>query len=264
MPHSAAIRPLVLGLLVLCAPVALGDYNCAAKRSLSKEMDVSDVAQIEILAVAGELDVIGEPARGRVVAEGRACTQLRFEPQLKDIDIIEERDGNTLRIVASVPRRNGRDSLIGALNMTIRVPDNLPINIVDTSGDIEVRGTGSITLRDSSGDVRLRDIQGDVVIGRDSSGDLLIRNAGNVRIDIDSSGDLVVREALSLTIGKDSSGDIRAVQIAGDVRVGKDSSGDITAVDVGGNLEVISDSSGDIISRNVAGSVTIPRNKRKD
>lgn len=252
------------GLLAVLSPASHAWYNCDVKRSISKEMDASTVSQIEILAVAGDLHVKGDSGAGLLTAEGRACTSSRYEDRIGEFDIIEERDGNTLRIVAAVPRKGIGDSLVGELDLTITLPSTLPVRIVDTSGDIDVRNTGELTLKDSSGDITLKDINGDVNVGRDSSGDLRIRQAGNVTIDIDSSGDIVARDILSLTVGKDSSGDIRAEDVTGDVRVGKDSSGDIAAINVGGNLEVIDDGSGDIIMRNVGGSVSIPRNKRDD
>ena len=258
-------RVLLTSLIALCAQNALADNNwCATSRTLSSEIDVSGVTRIEIEAVAGDLDVRGKRGAGRIVATGRACTPSRYSDRIDEFAIIEERDGNTLRLAASVPRKRFGDSLAGYMDLSITLPDDLPLSIVDTSGDIDVRDTAGLLMRDSSGDMWLENIAGDITIERDSSGDMTIRNAGRVRIDIDSSGDLNVSNVQSLDIGRDSSGDIRAVDVAGDMSVGADSSGDIAAINVAGNLRVDADGSGDIIMRNVGGSVAIPRNKRDD
>ena len=257
-------RVLLTSLIALSAQSAAADNWCDTSRTLSSEIDVSGVTQIEIKAVAGDLDVRGKRGAGRVVATGRACTPSRYSDRIDEFAILEERDGNTLRIAASVPRKRLGDSLAGYMDLSISLPDNVSLRIIDTSGDIDVRDTAGLLMRDSSGDMWLEDINGDITIERDSSGDMTIRNAGRVRIDIDSSGDLDVSDVQSLDIGRDSSGDIRAVDVAGDMFVGADSSGDIAAINVAGSLRVDADGSGDIIMRNVGGSIDIPRNKRDD
>lgn len=256
--------PLILALLA-CSSGAAADWNwCSATRSISTEMDTRGVTRIEIRAVSGDLSVRGQAAAGPARVDGRACTPRKYRSRIDEIRIIEERDGGTLRIIAEVPRNATGTSLVGSLDLKIGIPDNVPVDVFDTSGDMEISQTASLSLQDSSGDIWLKDINGDVDIDRDSSGDIEIRNVGHIRIGIDSSGDLDVREAQSLHLGKDSSGDITAYDIAGDVYVGSDSSGDIAAIDVLGNVTVERDGSGDIATRRVQGTVTIPRNKRDD
>ena len=244
------------------APSANAQW-CVGARELAMEMDVRGVTSIEIQAVAGDLDIAGVPGIKQIQATGKACTKRRFRDRVDDIRIVEERDGGTLRIIADVPT-SGRinSSLIGSLDLIITVPDDIPLNIMDSSGDIVTKNTGPITLTDSSGDIQLHGVKGDVSIEMDSSGDIEVRDAGNVQIYIDSSGDVDVRNALSLTVDKDSSGDIEASDITADVMVGTDSSGDIDVKDVGGNLTVRRDGSGDIRYQRVAGSIDVPRRKR--
>ncbi|MEM6640549.1 MAG: hypothetical protein AAF610_11705 [Pseudomonadota bacterium] len=235
--------------------------DCDVERSLATELDLDGVAEIEIRAVAGDLTIRGARDGGPLLASGLACVPNKYADQLEDIGIDQVRDGARLTVVAVVPEARFNDSLIGTLDLSITLPDNLPLRVFDSSGPIDIRDVGPLTLRDSSGSVEIENVNGDVNIPRDSSGELRIRNAGHVRIEQDSSGALIIEDVLSVWIGKDSSGSIRARNVVGDVYVGKDSSGDIVAIDVGGNLEVLSDGSGDIVRRNVAGTVRIPRDK---
>ncbi|MFK8015238.1 MAG: DUF2807 domain-containing protein [Gammaproteobacteria bacterium] len=248
--------------ILTTTPVANADW-CVGARDVAMEMDLRGVTTIEVRAVAGDLDIKGVTAPGQLVATGKACVQRRYKDRVDEIRIVEERDGGTLRIIVDVPYKRGFNSgLIGALDLNLEVPNDVPLTVFDSSGDIFVEASGPLTLTDSSGDIGLREINGDVHIEMDSSGDIDMRKVGNVLIRVDSSGDVDVREALSLTINKDSSGDIDAHDIAADVYVGTDSSGDIDVSNVNGNLTVGSDGSGYIRHRRVAGNVDIPQRKR--
>ncbi len=253
-----------LSLMTLAVSLpAYADW-CVGARELALEMDLRGVSALEVRAVSGDLDIEGVVAPAQLTAKGKVCVQRRYRDRIDEIRIVEERDGALLRIIAHVPERANGDSLIGALDLTLTVPDDLPITVYDSSGDISIEDTGPLTLTDSSGDIVLQQINGDVTINVDSSGDLDIRGAGIVNIKIDSSGDISVRDAQSLRIGRDSSGHIEAQDIAGDVYIGADSSGDIDVVNIAGGLTVERDGSGSIDHRGVAGRVDIPKYKRDD
>ena len=223
---------------------ANGQY-CEVARDLALEMDLRGVSRIEVRSMSGDLVITGERSPQRVTATGKACVERRYRDRIDEIRIIEERDDDVLRIIGYVPERKNSDWRIGALHLALAVPDDMPIDVTDSSGDLRVASKRSDLHQDSSGDIVLDDINGDVRISIDSSGDIEIRRAGNVNIDVDSSGDIDVRDAASLRVGKDSSGDIDARDIAADVYVGTDSSGSISVGDVGGNLTVERDGSGD-------------------
>ncbi len=244
---------------------AYADWNwCAGAKELAMEMDLRGVTTIEVRAVAGDLNIRGVSGPTQLTAKGKACVQNRYRDRIDEIRIIEEHDGNVLRVIAHVPERGNGNSLIGGLDLTLTVPSDMPITVYDSSGDLAMENTGPVTLTDSSGDIDIRQVNGDVTINVDSSGDLDIRGAGIVDIKTDSSGDISVEDALSLRVGRDSSGDIEANNISGDVYVGTDSSGDIDVVNVAGSLTVERDGSGSIDYRRVAGRVDIPKSKRDD
>lgn len=259
-----ASAALSISLLGTSAAAGWGMDYCSASRDLALEINLDGVTDITIEAVSGDLEIVGVRSPARVVAEGRACTEKKYNDQIDDIQIVSERNGSTLRIIAEVPRSTFTKSLIGKLDLTISVPDTLALSVFDSSGDTNIRNAGPLHITDSSGDIEIENSNGDVTVDVDSSGDLWIDGAGNVVIDVDSSGDIEIRDVLSVRIGKDSSGDIEVTRVAGDVYVGADSSGDIDARDVGGSLTVSSDGSGSIDYRSVNGSVSIPKNKRRD
>ncbi len=250
----------ILGLLAisLLLPVAAYADWCAHSKDLAAEMSLDGVDAIEVLAVSGDLEITGSSNTRRVRATGRACTGAEGRDRIDEIAIREERVGGTLRIIADVPFIEDEDWRIGGLDLELDLPDNLPVRVTDTSGDIEIEDVYSVQLTDSSGDVTMRGVLASVHIERDSSGDLDIRDVGDVTIDVDSSGDIDVVRAGSVMIGKDSSGAIRVRDIVGDMKVGRDSSGPIEAVNVSGDFIVERDTSGGIRHRQVGGAVRIP------
>ncbi|MEM9057781.1 MAG: DUF4097 family beta strand repeat-containing protein [Pseudomonadota bacterium] len=252
--------PLLAGCLSLASFAAQAYDGCRFSRDIDVTMDLGGVASIEVLAVSGDLRIEGVSGANAVSASGEACVERQYRDRLDEFRIVEERDGPVLRIIAYVPyRSDDEDWRVGGLNLSLEVPDTLPLSVADSSGDIQIDGIDSLVLNDTSGDINLYDIRGNVLIERDSSGDINIRRTGAVEIRVDSSGDIDVVDAASLNVGKDSSGSIDARTIAGDVRVGQDSSGSIVVSDVGGSFTVEHDSSGGIRHRQVAGDVSIPR-----
>ena len=252
------MRLIIGAAALLIASVAANGQYCEVERDLALEMNMRGDRRIEVRSMSGDLFITGERSPPRVTATGQACVEQRYGDRIDEIRIIEERRKDVLRIIAFVPEKKASDWLIGSLHLALAVPDDMPIDVTDTSGDLRSQESGPISIEDSSGDIVLDNTNGDVTISTDSSGDIEIRHAGNVSIRVDSSGDIDVRDAASLRIGKDSSGDIDARDITGDVYVGTDSSGSISVSKVGGDLTVERDGSGEIQYRRVAGSVRIP------
>ena len=232
---AAGVAAGVAAVLGLAAQSAHAGGHCDYSRELGAQMDLNGITSVEVLAVSGDLMIRGDANVQEVSAEGTACVAKRFRDRLDEFRIVEERDGSTLRIIAFVPYRNDdEDWRVGGLDLTLVLPDSLPLDVADSSGDIRIEKVHSLVLNDSSGDIVLDSIPGDILIERDSSGDIDIRRAGNVHIKVDSSGDIDVRDAMTVRVGKDSSGSIDARDITGDVMVGADSSGEIVVSNVGG------------------------------
>ncbi|HOW45229.1 MAG TPA: hypothetical protein PK919_08675 [Candidatus Aminicenantes bacterium] len=145
----------------------------------------------------------------------------------------------------------GRDAVI---DLDVRVPRRLDLDIEDGSGDAEIRDIdGRLDLEDGSGDARMADIRGDAVI-EDGSGDLFLeRMGGRVKID-DGSGDIELKDAGGAVAIEDGSGSIDLRGVAGPVSV-DDGSGDIVIDGVEKDVTIEEAGSGGLEIRNVKGKV---------
>lgn len=253
---------------------AWGDCDHTAPRDL--DLDAAGLESLVVNARAGELDIRGEAGLDRVIVSGRACAGSA--DYLEQIRLLERRDGSRLTVAVEIPDSSGWGGDYGWLDLKLRVPARLALEVSDSSGDTTIAGVAGAEVDDSSGDLRIADIAGDLSV-EDSSGDIDIRTVaghltipsdssgdiraeditGNVAIADDSSGSIELRRVRGdATVDQDSSGDIRFVAIGGSARVGDDSSGSIEAEDVGRDFIVERDGSGGIEHSGVKGAVRIP------
>jgi hypothetical protein len=264
--------------LLLSSTSAFGWWgdDCEFRADRSLDIDARALAAVEVLARAGDLEITGDPERTTIEVRGKACAG--DESLLAGVKLVERRDGDRHLIEVVIPEGNGWADAQASMDLVVRVPARLGLEVQDSSGDLRVEGVASLRATDSSGDLHARAIAGDVRL-RDSSGDLIVRGvAGSVFVDNDSSGDITIvdvqRDVIieedssggirlhdvrgSARVKHDSSGDIEFARIGGDAEVTHDSSGDIDAVDVTGAFTVKHDSTGDIDHRNVGGKVSVP------
>lgn len=263
---------LVMG-LGLASIAAASDCKHSAGRSAN--IDTSGITRIVMGTGAGDLKVRGEPGRSKLEARGEACASS--DQLLDQIQIETRREGSTVYLKTRMPDLKG--GFIGnqyaMLDLDIALPDSIPVDIEDSSGDLDLSRVRSAVIADSSGEIEIEDIAGDLevsdssgdvaierVAGRlqvtDSSGDLHIENIqGDVLIPIDSSGDIRLVQVGSVHIRNDTSGEIYIRGVNHDVRVDVDSSGDINVEEVGGNLTVGADSSGTVHHSKVIGTVQL-------
>jgi hypothetical protein len=243
-----------LALLAFATPSVAWDM-CEHRAERRASLDTTGVARVVINARAGDLEV--KPANGTtLVAAGPACaSSAKF---LEQTDIAVRREDDTLRVDVLVPdQMAGFGVFYATLDLTVDVPASLPIEITDSSGDLQAADVRVIKLTDSSGDIALRRLRADVEIW-DSSGDLRVDDAaGQVQVR-DSSGDIVIVGAKEVVIPSDSSGDISIQRVAGSVRIDQDSSGDIRVADVGRDFRLLGDSSGEVKVSGVRGEVHLP------
>lgn len=191
---------------------------------------------------AGKLDFIGAEGldgievRASINADG--VSQAKMDEFIKDhVKLSLEKRGDRAVLVANIEERWGFFLSGGAwIDLAVRVPKSLALEIDDSSGDMVVE-----------------DVAADVVID-DSSGDIRVaRLGGRLEID-DSSGDIDVHDVAGDLAIDDGSGDIKVLKVGGSVRV-DDGSGDITIDGVGGDVLIEDAGSGDVRIDNVKGRV---------
>jgi hypothetical protein len=254
MTHT--IARLVAAVALLALPITAFAWNdCKFSAERKGGVDTTGAERVEILARAGDLTV--RPASGSALgAAGRACASR--QEFLDETQLHVKRAGNVIQVHVQTPEKmSGIGTFYAFLDLQVVVPEGLPVEITDSSGDMSLDGVRVVRVTDSSGDIVARHLPADVEID-DSSGDIRVEDAaGAVRVT-DSSGDIVIRGATSVHIPQDSSGDMLIERIAGDVLVDRDSSGDVIVADVGGNVELRADGSGLVRVTDARGTVQLP------
>lgn len=232
---------------------------CAFEKNIDKTLDLSGTEVLSISAAAGDLDVVGVAGTSEARISATVCASK--QAWLDDSDLYLQ-DGKRAEIGVDLPETSGW-SLMGSnyvrMDLKIEVPQDLALDVRDSSGDLGLRNVGPVELQDSSGDIEIRGAAGAVTIS-DSSGDMELEDIrGDVTVQSDSSGDIYIDDVVGgVLVVRDSSGDIRVRQVRDDVIVERDSSGGISVADVGGDFRVLRDGSGGISSRNVSGTVDVP------
>ncbi len=237
--------------------------RCKFSRSIEQQLDLSDSESLSLLLGAGDLEVEGIPGADRAVITGRICAS---KESWLDESRIETTVGADAIIESVLPDNDTSWSIWGSryayIDLVIQMPNDLALNIRDSSGDLEVQDVAAVTIKDSSGDILVQDSTGPVDI-EDTSGDIRVRRLDQGFAVTDSSGDINAEDiGGSVHVRADSSGDMVMKDVAGDVLVDRDSSGDIVAKRIGGDFTVARDGSGDIASIDITGAVDIPQNKQ--
>jgi hypothetical protein len=251
---------LALILIAAAATSTVKANECEHSAERKGQLELAGARTIQVKARAGSLTITGEKT-GSVVASGMACASS--EELLAKIQLQARRDGDTLLVEAIMPDRDAVadaswfGSNYASLDLTIRVPDNVPLVVTDSSGDTEITRVASLAITDSSGDLRIREVPGNVKV-RDSSGEISLRNIGGDLELQDSSGDVRVSDVSGqVEVAVDSSGDLDIERVKRDVVVVQDSSGSIMIADVDGSVRIDHDGSGDIDVRRVKGKFTV-------
>lgn len=234
--------------------------DCKFEKIIDKTLDLSNSEILGISAMAGDLDVIGVSNSGQAVIHARVCAS---KESWLDESELNTTSGKSAGIEVKLPDADGgwltqMNSYVW-MDLRIEVPDNLALDVRDSSGDMLLKNIAAVQIRDSSGDIEVKQARGSVTIS-DSSGDIEINESeGDVTIESDSSGDIAAIDIHgSVLVMSDSSGDIDVSRVSDNVVVERDSSGDISATDVGGDFRVLKDGSGGIRSNGVKGEVDIP------
>ncbi len=265
---------------ILLPAAVRADDACRYRADRAAEASTDGIRRIVVEAGAGSLDIRGEPGRQRMQASGVACASDK--QQLEQLQIYVERKGSTLVIATSAPwsllnpTTWSNDVGEGRLDVSIKVPEGIELEVEDGSGDAYISNVGELEMNDGSGSLRIEDIQGsielvdgsgDVAIARvrgsvslkDGSGEVEIKQvSGELEIIDDGSGGLVILDVQdNVEIVNDGSGDIRIERVNGSVDIGNDGSGDIHISRVQRDVVVGNDGSGAIVVQDIAGDFTV-------
>jgi len=186
MTHTLA--RLVAAIALLALPLTAFAWDgCKVSAERKGGIDTTGAERVEIIARAGDLTV--RPASGSALgAAGRACAS--HQKFLDQTQLHVERAGNAIQVRVRTPEdMSGIGVFYAYLDLQVVVPEGLPVEITDSSGDVSVDGVRVARITDSSGDMIIERITGDVTIDRDSSGDVFVADVGgNVELIADGSG----------------------------------------------------------------------------
>jgi DUF4097 and DUF4098 domain-containing protein YvlB len=272
---------LATSLSLVASHVSLAE-DCKLTAERTGQLAIAGAKRIAIEARAGDLTVKGRPGVSQVAAKGKACAS--DQTMLDRIQIEMRLEGEVLQVTARMPDITADDAPRNAyatLDLVVDVPDQLPLELIDSSGDMEVDGVAALDVTDSSGDIDISRVAGDLAVQdssgdveidevgknlriRDSSGDVEVEDVhGNVEVESDGSGSLeFMRVGQNIRIGHDGSGDIRISNVKGDARVDSDGSGEVNVSDVAGSFTLGSKGSGSVDVADVGGAVNIPAEHR--
>jgi len=228
--HALARHPLSLRLagafvMLLLPVVALAD-DCAHEEILDINLPAADVARLDIEAGTGSLQVRGESTDGQIHLHGRVCASRKS--LLEGVALRHSLRDGTQFIETIIPDTDSTfwTSHYLRLDLTVTLPAGLPVSIDDGSGEVQVSGTGALSLEDGSGSTSIDGVQGDVRV-RDGSGDLRISQVtGNVEVK-DGSGALFIAHVQGRVDIRDGSGGIDVQDVAAEVTIHEAGSGSV-------------------------------------
>jgi hypothetical protein len=253
----------VAGLLLIASAsgCTLRHLDLTAERSA--RVQASGVRAIVVTTGAGWLRIQGHPGYPEVRAVGTA--HASSGSLLTSVELTVIRRGDTVFVASTVPRDTGSVAGPAALDLTLDLPGDIPLDVTNGSGETVIRDVGPLRLATvGTGGVEIDGVGGalDVV---DGPGDLQASHVrGDVRIR-DGDGEIYLSSiAGSVNIPVDGAGEIQVADVTGSVHVGAKSSGEVSARDVGGDLLVDATGSGSVEYHDVKGRVALPQGKRGD
>jgi hypothetical protein len=236
--------------------------ECSYTEAREMTIRADDLSRLGIDAGSGELRVEGRQGLSDVVVTAVACASV--EEWLDELTVTVDETTDGVQLIAHYPERQGwrgRDNT-ARLDLTVLVPLGFAVEIDDSSGGIEVTGTGDLRIADSSGSISARGVNGSVSID-DSSGEVDVADvSGDVDVE-DSSGGIRVVDVQGSVLLRDGSGGIEVSDVDQDVIVESDGSGSIDARRILGDFAVGRDGSGSIRYEDVGGRVDVPEDKRR-
>lgn len=225
------------------------------------ELPKEGIDNLDIDCEAGFLKVYGIPNLDKIEVKAEIEVDIRNDEDRenfiqKRIRLSLEKKGSRAVLISHIDNHPffNHHALV---NLTVRIPQPMNLNVEDGSGLIEIKDVnGRLVIDDGSGGIDLANITGDVRVD-DGSGELSIDNVGgNVEVD-DGSGGIEINDIHGDLSVDDGSGGMKITKIAGSVVV-TDGSGSIYIEGVDQDVTIKEAGSGGLSIHDVKGKVTKP------
>ncbi len=225
------VPALAVSMLSGCV-VVVGDVDDRPVEHFSRHLSIpaGSIDRLNIDAGAGYLKVTGVAGLDKIEVDAEIWAHSRSE---SDYRLTLDGFGSNAELIAEPYRNQGMRFNVGGsarIDLTVRVPQHLMLDIDDGSGDMLVKEVdGKVIIEDGSGRIDVQRLGGDLKID-DGSGEILIDDvAGNVTIS-DGSGDMFVRNVGKTLTIDDGSGDIDVSNIH-ELKIEESGSGDVSVND---------------------------------
>ncbi|MDH5590012.1 MAG: hypothetical protein OEZ65_06605 [Gemmatimonadota bacterium] len=234
---------------------------CDFEATREAVVGVSGSELLRIVAGSGGLDVEGVEGLGEIRVVARACATR--EADLDQLQVTLDSGSGEVLLSAHYPDVDGWriGSRVASLDLKVQVPRGMAMDVEDSSGSMEIVGSGALRIDDGSGSITVRDALGDVDID-DGSGSVDVFGVRGDLVLEDGSGSLEIRDVTGAVRIDDGSGGVDVSDIGGDLTI-RDGSGSISARRIEGNLIVPVDGSGSVTYTDVAGAVDVPSRGRR-
>lgn len=197
------------------------------------QLDTQGLHQFNIEAGSGDLHVKGETGLNQIQVDAKARYHSGEPLEAENYQLTLAAEKGTALLVAQTNPHISN----AYIDVVVRMPANLMLDIADGSGDMQVSDIkAAVKIQDGSGDMRVSRIGGEMHIN-------------------DGSGDIHITQVAGSIEAKDASGEVRMSEIQGDIHL-VDASGGIWIQDVQGDIKLF-DSSGGIEVDKVTGLVEV-------
>lgn len=204
-------------------------------------LDAADLDTLRIEAGAGSLEVTGVRDSDRIVvsavitvpgADADEAAKVMEEEMVLSL----ERRGDRAELKSYFESRSNWFGDSPGIRLEVRVPARMSLDVEDGSGSIEIRDvSGNLRLDDGSGSIRLSEVGGGIGL-KDGSGSIDISGAGGDVDVVDGSGSIKLRRVAGSATIEDGSGSIDVAEVSGDVSIPESGSGAIDVRDVQGRV----------------------------
>lgn len=196
---SSTHRSLASAIALMFMPVMVLADNCAYQETLAFTLPAEAVERFDIKTGAGTLEVLGDSVDGQIHVQALVCTSRKSG--LVGMGVEHALRGGTQHIETRIPENQTTvwTSHYARIDLTVRMPAGLPVQVHDGSGELSVSGTGALVLRDGSGSAAIDSVAGSVEV-RDRSGSIDVRDVSReVTIHESGSGSVALQRVNTVT-----------------------------------------------------------------
>jgi hypothetical protein len=205
------------------------------------ELDTQGIKVFEVDAGAGSLAIEGVAGIQNIYVKATINVPDESADKAKeiiasDLKLSLQKVRDHARLVANFDRRFWGFGDPPSIDLEIRVPHSMALDIDDGSGSLTVINVGAdVAIDDGSGSIKIEQVNG-VVIDDGSGSITIVGVAGDVSVD-DGSGSITIEHVGGSVIIDDGSGGITVVDVEKDLIIVDDGSGSLKTADIRGQIK---------------------------